>query len=512
MHRYQLAIGKADILRKRFIAGEYNSYALARELKISTKTTWNYKREFERIRAEFPDKLTDFGFYPGEPRRPHWATLKWDELMRMLPVLVTELNSLQPSVVYGRYAELSAHTYKYPTFKPLLFRWIKESIVPVPEKLLERIEPADLPTLKSWRNGNNHRLWQIAKCLDMAVRGATRREIILQIESSHKTIASWLKAYKEKGLKGFDLGPNPRNHQQTDLLKGRKEKLIKLLHESPKLHGLNRTSWSMLALTAAHNQLYTPKLNYEQIRWCIHQMGYKYKKSREMLTSPDPKFREKINKIQAILRKLQPNEKFFSIDEYGPVSIKIKGGRTLKLEEESPDWVPEKQKAKGIIICAAALELSTNQVTHFFSAKKNTFEMIKLIDMLLAQYPNQTLYLCWDAVSWHNSKILKTYIEDKPIKLAPLPASTQFLNVIESVFAGLAKAVIHNSDYPSVEECKQAMNLHFAARNQYFKANPKRAGRKIWGKEIVKARFSETHHTRNRNAMKGAGLKDIPSA
>jgi hypothetical protein len=240
-------------------------------------------------------------------------------------------------------------------------------------------------------------------------------------------------------------------------------------------------------------------------------MGYRYKKSREMLTSPDPKFREKIKKIQTILQKLQPNEKFFSIDEYGPVSIKIKGGRTLKLENESPGFVPEKQKAKGFVICTAALELSTNQVTHFFSEKKNTFEMIKLIDLLIGNYPNEeTLYLCWDAVSWHNSKILKTYIEDhnkasRPqIKLAPLPASTQFLNVIESVFAGLAKTVIHNSDYTCINECKEAISLHFNNRNADFKANPKRAGRKIWGKEIVKARFSETHHTRNRNAMRGA--------
>ena len=267
----------------------------------------------------------------------------------------------------------------------------------------------------------------------------------------------------------------------------------------------------MRALTVVYNQLYNPQLNYEQVRWCIRQMGYKYKKSREMLTSPDPKFREKIKTIQTILQKLKPTEKFFSIDEYGPVSIKIKGGRTLKLENESPDFVPEKQKSKGIIICTAALELSTNQVTHFFSDKKNTFEMVKLIDLLISQYSNEeTLYLCWDAVSWHNSKILKTYIEDHnnagspQIKLVPLPASTQFLNVIESVFAGLAKAVIHNSDYTCTDECKTAIAQHFTQRNADFKANPKRAGHKIWGKEIVKARFSETHHTRNRNAMRGA--------
>jgi len=33
------------------------------------------------------------------------------------------------------------------------------------------------------------------------------------------------------------------------------------------------------------------------------------------------------------------------------------------------------------------------------------------------------------------------------VKLAPLPTSAQFLNVIESVFSGMARAIIHNSDY-----------------------------------------------------------------
>ncbi|MBK0378471.1 hypothetical protein [Mucilaginibacter segetis] len=43
----------------------------------------------------------------------------------------------------------------------------------------------------------------------------------------------------------------------------------------------------------------------------------------------------------------------------------------------------------------------------------------------------------------------------------------------------LAEAVIHNSDYPSVEDCKRAITLYFDTRNEDFKANPQRAGRKI---------------------------------
>jgi hypothetical protein len=50
----------------------------------------------------------------------------------------------------------------------------------------------------------------------------------------------------------------------------------------------------------------------------------------------------------------------------------------------------------------AALELSGNQVMHFYSAKKNTTEMIRMMDVLVKRYGDrQKLYLSWDAASWH---------------------------------------------------------------------------------------------------------------
>jgi hypothetical protein len=124
------------------------------------------------------------------------------------------------------------------------------------------------------------------------------------------------------------------------------------------------------------------------------------------------------------------------------------------------------------------------------------------------KYKNQSkLYLSWDAASWHSSKILKDYVRalntlgTPKLIFAPLPSCTQWLNVIESVFGGLARAVIHNSDYENLDACKVAIDLHFASRNQHFQLNPKRAGNKIWGKETVKAKFDETHITRNKSHM-----------
>ena len=172
--------------------------------------------------------------------------------------------------------------------------------------------------------------------------------------------------------------------------------------------------------------------------------------------------------------------------------------------------IPQWQKSKGSLIITAALELSTNQVTHFYSEKKNTDEMIKLLDILIEKYSKELcIYFSWDAASWHaskklyrkvdeiNSKEFKEKIQSPIVTLAPLPKSAQFLNVIESVFSGMARAIIHNSNYQSVEECKFAINRYFDERNLHFKNNPKRAGNKIWGKEREKAFFSESNNCKD---------------
>jgi hypothetical protein len=105
------------------------------------------------------------------------------------------------------------------------------------------------------------------------------------------------------------------------------------------------------------------------IRTIIKDAGYRYRKARRVLTSTDPNYEEKLKEITRTLQRLGPNEKFFSIDEYGPFAIKIKGGRSL-VPKGHPRTFPQRQRSKGTLIITAALELSTNQITHFYSPAK----------------------------------------------------------------------------------------------------------------------------------------------
>lgn len=306
-----------------------------------------------------------------------------------------------------------------------------------------------------------------------------------------------------KGVEGPFVGRIKEKKEDSEIIK---KLVFSLLHEPPSLSGLNRTSWRMADLerilkekgvfvsgTVLHN--------------IIKKAGYKWKSARIVLTSHDPDYREKLTRLQKILSNLQDDERFFSIDEFGPFTVKMRPGCRLTPPEVFP-VVPQVQTSKGLLICTAALELSRNQVTHFFSPAKNSREMVRLARVLIEKYAyTKKLYLSWDAASWHKSRTLQNFLdahnlnavfEKLPVlEIVTLPAGAQFLNIIESVFSGMARAIIHNSDYASKEAAMHAIDCYFSERNQHYADHPKAAGKKIWGMERTSNKFAPENNCKD---------------
>jgi len=225
------------------------------------------------------------------------------------------------------------------------------------------------------------------------------------------------------------------------------------------------------------------------------------------LTSTDPLYQEKVDDIREVLSGLEDDEAFFSIDEFGPFAVKTRGGKALQPPGKVRQ-VPQWQKSKGSLIVTAALELSQNQVIHFYSDRKNSAETCKLIDLIRSKYKTyRRVYLSWDAAPWHSSEALFDHVnflngwagyDQAPrIEILPLPAQAQFLNVIESVFSGMARAIIHNSDYASVADAQAAISRYLDDRNRSFAAAPRRAGRSIWGRERTPPRFTAANNCKD---------------
>ena len=144
-----------------------------------------------------------------------------------------------------------------------------------------------------------------------------------------------------------------------------------------------------------------------------------------------------------------------------------------------------------------------NQISHFYSEKKNTAEMIHMMNLLIQQYKDRRrIYLSWDAASWHVSKELNKKIAEHNgadsgpmVVVAPLPARARFLNVIESVFSGMARAIITTAI--TSRRMEKVIDRYFDERNRHFREYPRKAGNKIWGKERVPPAFCQSNNCKD---------------
>ena len=230
-----------------------------------------------------------------------------------------------------------------------------------------------------------------------------------------------------------------------------------------------------------------------QIEESLNNLGYERDDIRN-LSFEDLLENNDLNKAYELTSEILKTGKQSKPSEF---RIKSKNGSYLYVEAYG---VPLKKNGETYAILGIAKNVTAHKKA--LQQLKDSEEMLKLLDKLLVEYTGcRRIYLSWDAASWHSSKIFvkkvkavnRRYYRERHntpmVKLAPLPARAQFLNVIESIFSGLSEAIIKNSDYASIDEAISAIDLYFDERNDFFQQNPGRAGNKIWGEEIVKPLF-----------------------
>src|SRR6266478_7517615 len=402
----------------------FSKTQLADRLRISRGTAHKYIAAFEgsALTSDELERLSNaellLALLRRSPQTEPTRSGRYNALAGQLERIHSRMQAEPLSLidVWSEYAAAAPTPYKYSQFANRYSLWCKErhlTKAAPSSRLSIVVSPNDLATLRKWKFSNNRQLWERAVAILAMSNGNNLASISRKIERSPRTIKKWCLMYTAEG---FDRLALPRTKAQSmkslDGLKAKKDRLIKLIHESPRLHDINRASWSLNTLATVYERLYGASISKSSISEYFRAAGYKFKKAKKVLTSSDPEYREKLSKITQILSELTPNEKFFSIDEFGPFSVRVRGGVALVPGDEIRT-IPQRQKSKGSLICTAALELSTNQVTHFYSSQKNTREMTKLLTILIQKYKcERKIYFSWDTASWHASKALYEKVEE----------------------------------------------------------------------------------------------------
>lgn len=350
---------------------------------------------------------------------------------------------------------------------------------------------ADISSLLSYLKHGRARQRKKAATILARTRGIPNLITAKALHSSVKTTRRYYKFYKERGVHALFAWNTTRTYPSAEQDPINTNRILELLHNKPTFFGINRTNWTQPALLAAYSRSFNETIGRRTLTRLLQQVGYKWRKARRVLTSPDPCYHEKVELLLATLHSLASDEVFFFLDEWGPVQVKKRGGRAYRRGNLVTE-IPRHQTPRGTVSLVGALSATTNRMTWHFVDTKNSSAMLDLIEILFNQYPGtRRLYVTWDAVAFHNSASLLDTLDQfnevslrsscgPVLELVPLPTSAQFLNVVEGVLSGMTRAVVDNSDYPSTDEMKRAISRHFVERNEHFQNNPRRAGKKIW--------------------------------
>lgn len=353
------------------------------------------------------------------------------------------------------------------------------------------VSGTDKRVLDEWRKSKDKRQWDKAVAI-LENWNLSPEEIAEKIERPLPTIKKWIQTFNCYGLEGLS---RPRK-KRVDIARQKKteersKRLLEILHQPPSSFGINRSNWNLKSIVDIYAKEQGESIAQSTASRLIRKTGYRFKKAKMVLTSQDPDYREKVELLLKTLQDLTEDEMFYFIDELGPLQVKKYGGRAYSPKGDSRTF-PQNPTTKGSITLSGALSATTNQITWSYGVAKDTQAMIDLVEILFnQQFEKARLFVTWDAASWHNSNALIAWLDEfntatrqagsgPIIELVPLPTCSQFLDVIEAVFSGMKRAVIHNSDYQSKDEMKTAISKHFLDRNAYFKENPRRAGKKIW--------------------------------
>jgi len=202
------------------------------------------------------------------------------------------------------------------------------------------------------------------------------------------------------------------------------------------------------------------------MRDLLHRLGYEYKKPKLVPGNPDIDAQEEfVNFYEKFMQDKPKGAEVLFIDAVHPEHNAmaaygwIKRGEKRELKTNS---------GRQRINLHGAINAETHEVTVIESDTVNKDSTIQLLEIIHQKYFLASMvYIILDNASYHYSKEVREYLEDKKIKLVFLPPYSPNLNLIERLWKFFKKKVLYNQYYENVKEFRKACIKFFKNIDQH---------------------------------------------
>ena len=263
----------------------------------------------------------------------------------------------------------------------------------------------------------------------------------------------------------------------TDVVAKEAKELVRQMPPERK----NRATWTLhsLARDLAARFEHIRTMSHETVRRLLSQQGIVYRKAKEWLRSPDPRY--------AFIKRRRDRLLAMARTDPDGAAVWLDQSWFARWPYQFRTWVHQKaplrvaqrwsEKVDTIALYAALDDESQEAFLRWAEGQPNSEETVRFLEMLLAYWTNKGkrfIVLFWDKASWHTSHRTQNWIRDynrraKREGLTRLivcqhPTRSPWLMPLEAIFGWVKHQVLGDRLFETVTALQAAVERYFRQR------------------------------------------------
>lgn len=196
---------------------------------------------------------------------------------------------------------------------------------------------------------------------------------------------------------------------------------------------------------------------------------------------PEPKFAEKLRRLEELTNRQHNPPIVVSVDEMGPISLQPYGGHTWA-RSGHPDRVPAPYKRLGgVRHLMGAYDYYPKRLRGYLSRRKTGADWVRFLRWVRSKYPvGGRIYLIQDNLSTHTTPTAVAEARRRRITFVPTPTNASHLNPIETHFRTIRRWAFTRTNHADWGEVDRIVRVSIRRLNHAHGVTNSRPALRWW--------------------------------
>jgi transposase len=259
--------------------------------------------------------------------------------------------------------------------------------------------------------------------------------------------------------------------------------IVQFALSRPKDHGWQGpTSWSLdLLRESLVEEGVLESISRERLRQILIEESVTFQSVKTWKSSKDPKFAEKLRRLEELTNRQHNPPIVVSVDEMGPISLQPYGGHTWA-RSGHPDRVPATyHRHGGVRYLMGAYDYYHKRLRGYLSRRKTGADWVRFLRWVRSKYPSgNRIYLIQDNLSTHTTPAAVAEARKLKITFVPTPTNASHLNPIETHFRTIRRWAFTRTSYTDWREVDRVVRASIRRLNHAHCVTNSRPALRWW--------------------------------